>query len=115
MVPVIAIAAIGPLLPWKRADLAGVFGRLKLALVVALAMAFLTWYLTTGSAPPWAPLGIGLAAWLFAGSLVEWAERVKLFRLPLAQSWNRARHLPRSAYGMTMAHCGVALVLAGII
>ena len=115
MVPVIAIAAIGPLLPWKRADLAGVIGRLKLALVVALAIAFLAWYLTTGSVPSWAPLGMGLAAWLFVGSLVEFAERIKLFRLPAVKSWNRARHLPRSAYGMTMAHCGVALVLAGII
>ncbi|MCH9000364.1 MAG: heme lyase CcmF/NrfE family subunit, partial [Proteobacteria bacterium] len=115
MVPVIAIAAIGPLLPWKRADLAGAIGRLKLALVVALAIAFLAWYLTTGSVPSWAPLGMGLAAWLFVGSLVEFAERIKLFRLPAVKSWNRARHLPRSAYGMTMAHCGVALVLAGII
>ena len=115
MVPVIAIAAIGPLLPWKRADLAGVIGRLKLALVVALAISFLAWYLTTGSVPSWAPLGMGLAAWLFVGSLVEFAERIKLFRLPAVKSWNRARHLPRSAYGMTMVHCGVALVLAGII
>jgi cytochrome c-type biogenesis protein CcmF len=115
MVPVIAIAAIGPLLPWKRADLAGAIGRLKLALVVALAVSFLAWYLTTGSVPSWAPIGMGLAAWLFIGSLVEFAERIKLFRLSALKSWNRARHLPRSAYGMTMAHCGVALVLAGII
>ena len=114
MVPVIAVAAIGPLMPWKRADLAGVLGRLKLALVFGVAMAFVAWYLVAGTAP-WAPLGFGLAAWLFMGSLIEWAERVKLFRLPLGKSWSRARNLPRSAYGMTMAHCGVALVLAGII
>ena len=114
MIPVIVVAAIGPLMPWKRADLAGVLGRLKLALAVAVTLALVTWYMTTGSAP-WAPLGIGLAAWLFIGSLIEFSERIKLFRLPLGKSWNRARHLPRSAYGMTMAHCGVALVLAGII
>ena len=114
MVPVIAVAAIGPLMPWKRADLAGVLGRLKLALVFGVAMAFGAWYLVAGTAP-WAPLGFGLAAWLFMGSLIEWAERIKLFRLPLGKSWSRARNLPRSAYGMTMAHCGVALVLAGII
>ena len=114
MVPVIAVAAIGPLMPWKRADLAGVLGRLKLALVFGVAMAFVAWYLVAGTAP-WAPLGFGLAAWLFMGSLIEWAERIKLFRLPLGKSWSRARNLPRSAYGMTMAHCGVALVLAGII
>jgi cytochrome c-type biogenesis protein CcmF len=114
MAPVFVVAAIGPLMPWKRADLAGVLGRLKLALVAALAMAVAAWYFATGSAP-WAPLGVGLAVWLFVGSLVEFGERIKLFRLPLGKSWNRARHLPRSAYGMTMAHCGVALMLAGII
>ena len=43
---------------------------------------------------------IGLAAWLFFGALVEWSERVKLFRAPLAETWHRARGLPRAAsYG----------------
>ena len=114
MVPVFAVAAIGPLLPWKRADLAGALGRLKFALAAALTLAGIAWYFTTGSAP-WAPLGIGLAAWLFMGALIEFSDRIKLFRAPLSKSWNRAIHLPRSAYGMTMAHCGAALVLAGII
>jgi cytochrome c-type biogenesis protein CcmF len=49
-----------------------------------------------------------------AGSLVELAGRVQLFRVPASQSWQRARGLPRSAYSMTLAHIGVGVVVAGI-
>jgi cytochrome c-type biogenesis protein CcmF len=44
---------------------------------------------------------------------VEWADRVRLFRLPLADSMRRAIHLPRAAYGMTFAHFGLAVSIAG--
>ena len=114
MVPLFAVTAVGPLLPWKRADLAGVLGRLKLAFAAAAGVALVAWIVTTGTAP-WAPLGVGLAAWLFVGALVELGERLKLFRAPVAETLARARHLPRSAYGMTTAHIGLALALAGII
>ncbi len=114
MIPVVAVTALGPMMPWKRADLAGVMGRLKLALAAAVVMAAAAWYSVGGTAP-WAPIGIGLAAWLFVGALIELAERLKLFRTSAGDSWARARHLPRSAYGMTIAHIGVAMVLAGVI
>ncbi len=39
---------------------------------------------------------------------------MKLFRAPLATTWSRARHLPRSAYGMTLAHAGLAIAIAGM-
>jgi cytochrome c-type biogenesis protein CcmF len=45
---------------------------------------------------------------------VEWAERVRLFRAPAMDSWRRAVGLPRAAYGMTLAHAGFAIVVAGI-
>ena len=102
------------MMPWKRADLAGVMGRLKLALGVALVVMAAAWYAVGGTAP-WAPIGIGLAAWLFVGALIELAERLMLFRTSASDSWARARHLPRSAYGMTIAHMGVAMVLAGVV
>ena len=62
----------------------------------------------------WASLGLGLAAWLLAGSLTEWAGRVRLFRSSFADSFHRALHLPRSAYGMTISHMGVAVLLIGV-
>ncbi|MCK7510624.1 MAG: hypothetical protein MZV70_45565 [Desulfobacterales bacterium] len=49
------------------------------------------------------------------GALVELADRLKLFRSPLATIWSRAITCLRSSYGMTLAHAGLGFVLAGII
>jgi cytochrome c-type biogenesis protein CcmF len=57
---------------------------------------------------------MALAAWLFAGVLIELAGRVRLFRVSPAESWRRARRQPRSAYGMALAHAGLAIAVAGI-
>jgi cytochrome c-type biogenesis protein CcmF len=114
MVPLVFLAAIGPMLPWKRGDLAGALARLKLAALGALAIGLITWYLRSGG-PVLAVAAMGLAAWLFVGALVEWTDRVKLFRTPLSDSWARARALPRAAHGMTLAHAGLAIVMAGMI
>jgi len=69
-------------------------------------------YVTFGG-PVLAVLGLGLAAWLFAAVLTELAERVRLFRVPLADSIRRGINLPRSAFGMTFAHLGLAVSVAG--
>ena len=113
MVPLVMAMGVGPLLAWKRADLKGVFSRLKLAAFasVAVGLAFLYW---RSGGPVLAILGMALAAWLFAAALVEWAERIQLFRQPLGVSVKRALGLPRSAYGMTLAHAGLAVAIAGM-
>ena len=88
-------------------------GRAVVAAGVAVLLAAST---SRMAAPVLAVLGIGLAAWLATGALVEWAERVRLFRDAAGgQSAPRALHLPRAAYGMTFAHLGLAVVaVAGI-
>jgi cytochrome c-type biogenesis protein CcmF len=113
MVPVIAAMALGPMLSWKRADLAGVLSRLKLALGAAVLAALIAWYQQGGTILPL--LAMGLAAWLFTGAVVEWGGRVKLFRAPLADSLHRARRLPRSNHGTALAHAGLAIAMAGIV
>ena len=113
MVPLIAAMAVGPLLPWKRADAIGALARLKAAFAVA-AIVVLAVVAVSGG-PVLAALGLGLAAWLIAGAAAELAERVRLFRAGAAESWRRARRLPRSAYGMSLAHGGVGLVVMGIV
>ena len=114
MMPLIAAMAIGPMLPWKRADLRGILNRLSFAAAAALAVMALVFYLRDGG-PLYAVFGLGFAAWLFLGTLTEWAERIKLFRVPPAESWTRAVTLPRAAYGMTLAHAGMAVAIAGMI
>ena len=61
--------------------------------------------------PSWC---MALAAWIFTGTVLEYGERIRLFRAPLGDSWQRARALPRAAYGMTTAHLGVAVLVAGV-
>src|SRR3546814_20157653 len=65
--------------------------------------------------PVLAVVAMGWAAWLFVGARVEWAGRIKLFRAPLRNSLARAAGLPRAAHGMTLAHAGLAVAIAGMI
>jgi cytochrome c-type biogenesis protein CcmF len=114
MVPLVFLMAIGPMLPWKRADLAGALARLKVAALGAFVVGLAAWYVSNGG-PVLAVAALGLAAWLFVGTVVEWADRVKLFRLSPGESWARARNLPRAAHGTTLAHAGLAVAMAGMI
>ena len=113
MVPALLAIVIGPLLAWKRGDLIGALQRLWVAFVAALLIVLVGLYLA-GFKPILALLGLALAGWVAVGTLTEWAERVKLFRVSPAESWRRAWNLPRAAYGMTLAHFGMAVTVAGI-
>ena len=53
--------------------------------------------------------------WIVAGALSEWATRVKLFAAGGDEVLRRARGLPRSAYGGTLAHAGIGLMVIGIV
>ena len=115
MVPLILLMAVGPLLSWKRGDLPEALSRLKFALIATLlAIAATLIFAGLSSHSVWAALGIGLAAWLFFGALSEWAGRIGLFQRSFSDSLHRAWHLPRSAYGMTISHMGMAVVLLGV-
>jgi cytochrome c-type biogenesis protein CcmF len=108
----VVIMAIGPLLPWKRADLAGALQRLTAAAAATLVAAGLVWRLRTGG-PLFGVLGVALGVWLLMGTLVEYGERIGILRTP-GDAWRRARQLPRAAYGMTLAHAGLAVAILGM-
>ncbi len=112
IVPLVVLMPAGMLLPWKRGDLAGVAARLWLAGAALLAAVLMVLWMAGG--PAWAVFGVGLAAWLLVGTLVELAERIKLRRGSFAASLRRARELPRAAYGMTLAHAGLAVLILGV-
>jgi len=113
MVPLIAVMAVGPLLPWKRADVGGALQRLTVAVAVAVTVVLATW-LFYDRGTLLAGFGMGLAAWLFVGTLVEFAGRIQLGRVPAGDSLRRLARLPRSAFGMTLAHAGFAVIVAGV-
>jgi cytochrome c-type biogenesis protein CcmF len=113
MLPMLAALGLGPLLSWKRGDLGAALARLKFAFLFTVIVAVATAYLTIGG-PVMSVVGMGLAAWLFGSVVAEWGGRVQLFRAPFAETLRRARNLPRAAWGMTLAHFGVAVLVAGI-
>jgi cytochrome c-type biogenesis protein CcmF len=114
MVPLLLAMPLGPFLAWKRGDLAGAMQRLLaagLAATLCLVAAFALYW-----RGPWlAPFGIALGVWIIAGAVSEWATRVKLFGTDRHEVWRRARGLPRSAYGGTLAHAGIGLTVIGIV
>jgi cytochrome c-type biogenesis protein CcmF len=112
MVPMIIAVGIGPMLAWKRGDLLGALQRLWVAYIATALTVLVAFYVTYGG-PVLAVLYLGMAAWLFAAVLTEFAERIRLFRVSFGDSVRRAIHLPRSAYGMTFAHLGLAVSVAG--
>ena len=113
MIPMLIAVAVGPLMAWKRGDLGGALQRLWAALAVVIVMVVGGLIVTEGS-HVLALLGIGLATWMAMAAVVEWSERVQLFRTAARDTVRRALHLPRAAYGMTIAHIGLAVTVAGI-
>jgi cytochrome c-type biogenesis protein CcmF len=114
MVPLLIAMGIGPMLPWKRGDLAAALSRLKLAFAIAAGTALVV-LIASGARSVGAACGLALAAWLFAATIAELAERVRLFDGALASVWRRARNLPRAAWGMSLAHAGMGIVIVGIV
>tara|TARA_R110002110_G_scaffold322150_4_gene534519 strand:+ start:3607 stop:5589 length:1983 start_codon:yes stop_codon:yes gene_type:complete len=110
----LCLVPFGPLLSWKRADIAAATQRLFVAAGLAFFAGLIAFAFVYEG--PWlAPLGIALAVWLVAGAASEIAWRTKLFAAPLGESLARARRLPRSAWGMALAHGGLGFVVAGIV
>jgi len=112
-IPLLLAVGIGPMLAWKRGDLLGALQRLWVAFAAAMAVVLIGLYVERGG-PVLAVLGLGLAAWMAVAALVELAERLKLFRVPWSELRRRAINQPRAAYGMTLAHLGLAVTVAGI-
>ncbi|MCW9001948.1 MAG: heme lyase CcmF/NrfE family subunit [Rhodospirillales bacterium] len=113
MLPLLVAMAIGPFLSWKRSDLGGALSRLKFAFGIAIGVFALTWW-AYADGQILAYIGMGVAAWLFFGTLAELASRAHLFRAPLGESIGRMIRMPRASWGMTIAHLGLAIAVAGM-
>ncbi|EGP07811.1 cytochrome c heme lyase subunit CcmF [Bradyrhizobiaceae bacterium SG-6C] len=112
--PLMIAVPFGPLLAWKRGDLVAAAQRLTAAGIVALVTIAVLWAWTKGGGA-FAPLMIGVAAFVVLGALTDIMERIQLFRAPFTTSLHRARGLPRSAWGAAFAHAGLGIALIGIV
>ena len=109
-VPVFVAMGIGPVLPWKRAALLPALVRLWWAAAFAAAVGLLA----VTRLPLLPALAFGLAGWLIVGAAAEIVERIRLCRMPLADSGRRLRALPIAAFGAALAHAGMGVTVAGI-
>jgi cytochrome c-type biogenesis protein CcmF len=103
----------GPLLAWKRGDARGVAERLAFIAAIAAITAGLVLWIAKGG-PILAAVGLFCAIYAIVGALVEFIERIQLFRVAPGVSFARARGLPRSAFGTLFAHLGIGISLLGI-
>ena len=105
MGPAILIMAFAPMLNWKKDDLFGLLSRLKTILFLSLLVTFIFLYIYF-KGPIIALVGIFLAAWLFFGTLFNFFEKTKYLK--------KLKNLNKTFLGMTVAHLGVAIFIAGI-
>ena len=110
-IPLVLAMPVGAMLPWKRGDAWAALQRLWWAACIALAIGFL--FLAALGTPVWPALGMALAAWLVVGAMADLADRIALFRRP-HQAWQRAKGLPRAAWGAAIAHAGMGVTIAGV-
>jgi cytochrome c-type biogenesis protein CcmF len=113
MTPLVVLMAVGPMLPWKRGDLAGAIQRLKFAAILAAIAAALALYVSNGT-PPLAIGGMALGAWVIGATLSDLVERIGLGRIGWRDAFKRAANLPRAAYGAALAHGGIGVLILGI-
>tara|TARA_R110002050_G_scaffold48221_3_gene112156 strand:+ start:41200 stop:43194 length:1995 start_codon:yes stop_codon:yes gene_type:complete len=114
MVPLLMAVPFGPLLAWKRADLASAAHRLYFAVGVSLLVGLGVVFMQTG-APVLAGLGISLGVYLILGALTDLALRSGLGRVAANVAWRRLIGLPRSAFGAAFGHMGLGVTVIGVV
>jgi len=114
MVPLLMAVPFGPLLAWKRGDLAGAASRLYFAIGASLLVGLGVVFMQTG-APVLAGLGIALGMFLIFGALTDLALRAGIGRVSPSVAWSRLSGLPRSAFGSALGHMGLGVTVIGVV
>ncbi len=112
MAPAVFLMGMGPLARWKKAGLPEMAVRLRWAFGVSLVAALLIPF-ALGRWSVLVSLGLLLALWIVASSVVQLRERL---RNAAGGAGIRARlaTTPRAYYGMLLAHLGVAVFVVGV-
>jgi cytochrome c-type biogenesis protein CcmF len=114
MVPLILAMPFGPLLAWKRGDLAAAGQRLYAAAGLALAVGLVGAFFVDGVSA-FAALGFGLATWLIVGASTDLVLRSGIGAVSVRVALRRLAGLPRSVFGTALAHVGLGLSTLGIV
>ena len=112
--PLFAALCVGPYLGWKRAELGPALARLRTAFFVAVVAA-ISAGVVYDSRGVLAALAFGFGVWLIVGTLLEFADRLKMGAAPWPETLRRLRNTPRAAIGMTIAHASLGIVVLGAV
>jgi cytochrome c-type biogenesis protein CcmF len=112
-IPILVTMTIGPYLKWKRDNWRQVAQKLRVPfgcfVLVVIAVAAFGQFQHLLSA-----LGLGLAAWIVAGSSWALIKRIKLGSATVETSLGLLRTTPRSFFGLILGHAGLGFVVAAI-
>jgi cytochrome c-type biogenesis protein CcmF len=112
MAPALFLIGVGPIARWKQAKIPELAVRLKWAFALSLVSAILLPFVIGGW--QWrASLGLLLAVWIVATALQNIFSRIRSHS-GATNFFARLAVLPRSYYGMQLAHVGVAVFIAGV-
>ena len=111
MAPAVFLMAIGPIAAWKKAELPGLWVRLRWALGIALVCAVAV-PLIRGKWSTLAAFGLFLAFWVFAATVVQ--VRGRLAASAANTLLGKLRANSAAWYGMTLAHLGVGVFIVGV-
>jgi cytochrome c-type biogenesis protein CcmF len=101
MVPALFLMAVAPIARWKHAEIKDILPRLTLAAAVAVAGGALLPF-AMGAWSPLVAMGLMLALWIVASSIMQIRERLK------------TGNPPPSYWGMHLAHVGIAVFVVGV-
>jgi cytochrome c-type biogenesis protein CcmF len=112
MAPAAFLIGVGPIARWKQAKIPALAMRLKWAFALSLVTAVLLPFVIGGW--QWrASLGLLLAVWIVVTAVQNLIGRVRV-QADNSSILTRLISLPRSYYGMQLAHVGVAVFIAGV-
>jgi cytochrome c-type biogenesis protein CcmF len=106
MAPVVVLMPFGPLLKWRKSNIAAAFRTLRPALLLAVVASLVAWLIADDL--PWKGVaGIAGALWVGLGTLAFAIQR-----------WRNApagRRFTPEMLGMVLAHFGVAVFVCGVL
>ena len=114
MAPLLIIIPFGPFMAWKRGDFVGATQRMAAAagLTILITIVFV---MISGGSISLASFGLLLGVWVGVGAIAEIADRIKLGRVRLSQSWLHLKGLPTIAWSTMLAHFGVGIFVLGVV
>jgi cytochrome c-type biogenesis protein CcmF len=105
MVPLVAVLGIGPLLRWQSDKMSNLLDKIKIIAPLSVVAGLAISALTVGFGGFTVVLAIIGAIWIVLATVQSIREKTR-YQTKLSQ-------LPRSYYGMVIAHLGVAMFIVG--